>query len=399
MPVLNRRNHRLVTDYADDLRLFGTPWKRFGLLLMVVAFVGIPLLPPDLTFGFLPGTLDNGLQAFLDLNTLAYVGIFAIGAIGLNLLTGYTGQISLGHAIFMGCGAYFAGYVGANGLGLPFGLDIPVISDAWSMVLWLPGAAIVGFLIGAAIGPFALRLRGSYLVVVTLGLVFIGEHIFATWESVTGGNTGISTSSADASVGPIDFGSLDPFGRGHEGQGMFWLVWGLVAITALLVKNIVRSRPGRALQAVRDRDLAAEVIGIDITRYKIMSFAVSSAIAAVAGSLYAPLQGFVTPLDFGLLISIQFVAIIILGGLGTVYGSVVGAVLIGGLPRIVDQISRDQSLPGVSSGGSDGIISVSGLNLTIFGLAIAAVLLIEPRGVAALWERTKLYFRTWPFTT
>lgn len=385
--LLRRRNHRLVTDYADDLRLFGTPWKRFGLVLMILLYLFIPVQAQDLTFGFLPDIIGTAVRAFFDLNTLSYVGVFAIGAIGLNLLTGYTGQISLGHAVFLGAGAYTAAYVGNTW--------------DWPMYLWLPAATLVGFALGAIIGPFALRLRGSYLVVVTLGLVFVGDHIFRNWQSVTGGNTGVSTSGAELVLGPLDFRGLELFGHEFTGpQSLFWLIWFFVGLTALLVKNIARTRSGRALQAIRERDLAAEIIGVDLTRYKIMSFAVSSAFASLAGALYGALQLFVSPVDFALLVSIQFIAIIIIGGLGTVYGSVVGALLIGGLPRIIDEVSRSQDLPGVGgdAGGVEGLISVSSLNQIIFGLAIAAVLLIEPRGVAALWERTKLYFRTWPFT-
>lgn len=385
--LLRRRNHRLVTDYADDLRLFGTPWKRFGLVLAVLAYVLVPVHAERLSFSWLPDAVDVAIQAFFDANTLTYVGIFAIGALGLNLLTGYTGQISLGHAVFLGVGAYSAAYVGNTW--------------NWPMALWLPFATIMGFVIGAAIGPFALRLRGSYLVVVTLGLVFVGDHLFRNWNSVTGGNTGTSTSGAAPTLGPLDFNNLNLFGREFDtDQGLFWLIWFFVGLTALVVKNITRSRTGRALQAIRDRDLAAEVIGVDINRYKIMAFAVSSAIAALAGALYGPVQLFISPVDFSLLVSIQFIAIIILGGLGTVYGSVVGAVLIGGLPRIIDQVSRSQNLPGVGgdAGGAEGLLSVSSLNQILFGLAIATVLLIEPRGVAALWERVKLYLRTWPFT-
>ncbi|MDZ7674256.1 MAG: branched-chain amino acid ABC transporter permease [Acidimicrobiales bacterium] len=388
MAVLTRRrNHRMVVDYADDLRLFGTPWKRVGLVVLVGLYLFVPVLFADLTFSWLPDIAQTAVQAFFNLNTLAYVGVFAIGAIGLNLLTGYTGQISLGHAVFLGVGAYTAAYVGNT--------------YSWPMILWLPAATLAGFLVGAAIGPFALRLRGLYLVVVTLGLVFVGDHIFRNWESVTAGNTGVSTTAAEPVLGPLDFTGLELFG--HEfttEQSMFWLIWFFVALTALLVKNIVRTRPGRALQAIRERDLAAEIIGVDLSRYKIMAFAISSGIASLAGALYGALQLFVSPVDFALLVSIQFIAIIIIGGLGTVYGSIIGALLIGGLPRIIDELSRSQDLPGVGGdvGGVDGLISVSSLNQIIFGLAIAAVLLIESRGVAALWERSKLYFRTWPFT-
>jgi len=206
------------------------------------------------------------------LSVLIYVGITAVGALGLNLLTGYCGQISLGHAFFIGAGAYITGWLGGK-LGLP-------------LVLWLPLAAVTGGLLGAVVGPFALRLRGHYLAIVTLGLVFIGEHLWRNLKGLTGGNSGTSV-NAGISVGPVDFNRLVLAGEVYSrNQGFFWLVWALVAVVALLVKNLVRTRPGRALQAVRDRDQAAEVIGVRAGRYKIGAFVVSSAIASVAGALF-----------------------------------------------------------------------------------------------------------------
>lgn len=385
-------SHRMVTDYADDLRLFGTPWKKAGLVAMIALFILVPLKPDDLQATFLPATLDVALESFLDLKVLALAGVYAIGAIGLNLLSGYTGQISLGHGVFLGVGAYLATYLGTE-----YDLALQVL---------IPLAAVVGFAIGAIVGPFALRLRGSYLVVVTLGLVVIGTHIFKEWDSVTGGTNGRSASGVVPGIGPIDFENLSLFGhKFSEEQGMFWLIWGVAGITALLVKNIVRSRTGRAFQAVRDRDMAAEVIGVDPSRYKVLAFAISAALGGVAGALYAPLQDFVTPGGlsepggFGLTMSIQFVAIIILGGLGTIYGSVIGAIVIGALPEVVAAVTKESSIPGVASGGfAEGLVTVDQLNQILFGLAIAVVLLVEPRGIAALWERSKLYFRTWPFT-
>ncbi|MBC8364270.1 MAG: branched-chain amino acid ABC transporter permease [Actinobacteria bacterium] len=371
----------LKVRYQDDLRLFGSPTLRLGLVALVLAYLFIPVW-----WETFPVTrLIEGWG--LTMTTLNYVGIFAIGALGLNLLTGYTGQVSLGHSVFVGVGAYFAAYAGAT-------WDLPF----W---LWLPGATLLGFAVGVLIGPFALRLRGNYLVVVTLGLVFVGDHVFRNWRSVTGGNAGVSVSKAPLEVGPIDFRDLTLFGHGFEKeQGFFWLIWGFVAITALLVKNIVRTRPGRALQAVRDRDIAAEIIGIDLFRYKTMAFAISSAIAAMAGGLYGTLQAYVSPIDFGLGIAIQYIAIIILGGLGTVHGSIIGALFVGALPRVIDGLAKDFDIPAVGGdkGGSGGILSVSSLNQIIFGLLIAGFLLLEPRGIAGIWARVKAYFKAWPFS-
>ncbi|PRX47603.1 branched-chain amino acid transport system permease protein [Prauserella shujinwangii] len=360
--------HRnLVRGYADELRLFGTPLSRAGLVALVAVFL------------LLPTVLHDDFW----LSVLIYVGITAIGAIGLNLLTGYCGQISLGHAFFIGAGAYVAARVGGD-----TGLPLP---------LWLLAAALIGAVLGGLIGPFALRLRGHYLAIVTLGLIFIGEHLWRNLTPVTGGNSGTSV-RAEPAIGPLDFGDLTLFGESYSrNQGWFWLVWGLVALVALLAKNLVRTRPGRALQAVRDRDQAAEVIGVRAGRYKIGAFMLSSAIASAAGALFGSYQQFVSPDEWNLLLSIQYIAIVIVGGLGTVFGSVLGAIFVGALPAIIDRYS--EVIPGVrTSVGGEGFISVFALNQALFGVLIVLFLVLEPRGLAGIWLRTKAYFKAWPFS-
>jgi branched-chain amino acid transport system permease protein len=180
-------------------------------------------------------------------------------------------------------------------------------------------------------------------------------------------------------------------------QSWFWLVWGLVLLAALLARNIVRTRPGRAIQAIRDRDVAAEIIGVELGRYKVGAFALSSAFAAVGGALFGAYQQFVSPDEFSLFLSIQYIAIIIVGGVGTIFGSVLGALFLGGLPAVIEQYS--DSIPGVAAGASDdGFISVFTLNQAIFGLLIVLFLVFEPRGLAAMWLRLKAYFKAWPFS-
>jgi branched-chain amino acid transport system permease protein len=360
-------NIKLTRSYAQDLRLFRSHWSKAGLVALLAAYVLVPQL-----------LIDDFWLSILD-----YAGIAAIAAIGLNLLTGYTGQVSLGHAFFIGAGAYTAAEVGGD-LGLP----LPV---------WLASAAVVGAVIGALIGPFALRLRGNYLAIVTLALVFLGEHLFRNLDAVTGGNSGTGV-SAGASIAGLDFRDLNVGGEAFSpNQGFFWLIWGIVLVVALLAKNIVRTRPGRAMQAVRDRDVSAEIIGVEPGRYKVAAFALSSAIAAVAGALFGSYQQFVSPEEFGLSVSIEYIAIIIVGGLGTIFGAVLGAVFITALPRLVERYS--DSLPGVATGvGDDGVISVFALNQALFGLLIVLFLIFEPRGLAAACLRVKAYFKAWPFS-
>lgn len=360
--------HRNMTRrYEDELKLFRTPAAKIWLGVLIATWL------------LLPQVMDDDFW----LSILNYAGIAAIGAIGLNLLTGYTGQVSLGHAFFLGCGAYVAAQVGGE-------LDLP-------LPLWLLAAAVLGGAIGALVGPFALRLRGNYLAIVTLGLVFLGEHIFRNADGITGGNSGTSV-NAPINVGVFDI--ADPEIAGFiftTNQAWFWVIWALVALVALLAKNIVRTRPGRAIQAVRDRDVAADVIGVRLGTYKVGAFALSSALAAMAGALYGTYQQFVSPEEFGLFLSIQYIAIIIVGGVGTIFGSVLGALFLGGLPALIEKYS--ESIPFVRTSASDsGFMSVFSFNQAVFGLLIVLFLVFEPRGLAAIWLRVKAYFKAWPFS-
>jgi branched-chain amino acid transport system permease protein len=366
-----RTNPDMVVDYADDLKLFRSRLMKVAMLVLLVGYLMLPLQIDDFWLG-----------------VLNFAAIFAIGGIGLNLLTGYTGQVSLGQAFFVAIGAFTAAYLGGK-------LD-------WPMWLWLPTAALLGAAIGALVGPVALRLSGNYLAIVTLGLLFLGEHVFSNWRTVTGGGRGTRV-NAPLSIGPLNFADLELFGTHYSRQqGLFWLLWITVAITALIAKNVVRSRPGRAMQAIRDRDIAAEVVGVSLFRYKLGAFAISSAMAAVAGAFYgAAVQQFVSPSEFGgqlgLILSIQYIAVIIIGGLGTIYGAILGALVVGSLPRIIQEFSG--SLPFLISGpGDDGILSVASFNNMLFGLLIIIFLLAEPLGLAALWMRLKAYFKFWPFS-
>jgi branched-chain amino acid transport system permease protein len=365
-----RRNPDMITDYKQDLRLFRSRASQVGVLVLALLWLLLPLQLED---------------AWLTI--LNYVAVFAIGGIGLNLLTGYTGQVSLGHAFFMGIGAFTGAFLGTNG---------------WPFLVWLLVAAVLGAGIGALIGPVALRLHGNYLAIVTIGLLFLGEHILVTWHAFSGGPSG-SRARVPLTVGPLDFNELVLFGTEYErAQGRFWLMWFIVGVFALIAKNITRSRPGRAMQAIRDRDIAAEVVGISLVRYKLGAFAVSSAMASVAGALFATvILNHIRPAQFGgtagLVLSIQFVAVIIIGGMGTIYGSVLGAFVVGGLPQLIQKFST--SLPFLKeSPTSDGLITVASFNNALFGLLVIVFLLAEPLGLAGLWMRIKAYFKSWPFS-
>lgn len=367
MAFLNRSsaNPSMVRHYGDELHLFGSRATRVALTVML----GLALVAPLKMTTFQASVLD-------------YAGIAAIGAIGLNLLTGFTGQVSLGHAFFIGSGAYVAGYFGGQ--------------QDWPFLVVLIVAAGVGALIGGLIGPCALRLRGNYLAVITLGLVFLGQHVFENWTSTTGGLNGTPVEVPPV-VGPVNFAHLSVFGHSFtREQGYFYVIWMLVALTALLAKNLTRSRAGRAMQAVRDRDVAAEAIGIRLAHTKVLAFVVSSSLAAMAGALFGSYQQYVSPSDFGLFVSLQYIAMVVVGGVGTTFGAILGALFITAVPRIIEEFS--DKIPGVASSPGAKGITVFSLNQAIFGVLIIAFLVLEPRGLAASWLRIKAYFRSWPFS-
>jgi branched-chain amino acid transport system permease protein len=315
--------------------------------LAVVAYVVLPL------------RVDDYWLAVLNL-----AGIAAVGAVGLNLVTGYAGQLSLGHAAFLGTGAYAAAALGATDGRFGFGLPLPV---------WLAGAAAAGAAAGLVAGLFAVRVRGHTLAIVTLALVFVGQHVFQTWTSVTGGNAGRADLPSAASALP-----------GSPEQAWFWAVWAAVAAATLLTANVVRSRAGRAMVAVRDREGAAAMLGIDVNRTKVVAFVASSAMAAVAGALYGSYKHYVGPEDWGLLVSIQYLAMVLIGGAGTIAGPVLGALAVTALPRLVEQVSG--VLPFVATGTGRGL-TVAQLDQLLFGVVIVAFVLAEPRGLAHLGAR------------
>jgi branched-chain amino acid transport system permease protein len=341
-------------------RLLSTTWHRLAVAGLCSLVLVVPL-----------GLLSDVFW----LSVLNFAGIAAVGAIGLNVLTGYAGQVSLGHAFFLAVGAYTAILLG----------------DQWGLPLlvWLPGCAAVGGLLGAAVAPFALRLRGPYLAIVSLGLVFAGTYGFQMWRSLTGGPGG-TAAELPLSLAGLDFADLRLGStRFSREQGLFVLIWAVVALSVLVVRNITRSRVGRAMEAVRDHDLAAELVGVETFRTKTAAFVVSSALGAIAGGLYVAQIRYVQPETFDLLMSVQYVNIIIVGGIGTTAGPVLGALFMGGLPQIIQRYS-DQ-IPVVQQGvEAEGFgLTVSAFNLVLYGALIVAFLMGEPRGIDHLVRRAR----------
>lgn len=323
------------------------------------------------------------LPLFIDefwLRTGFAVSAAIIGAVGLNLLVGTTGQLSLAHAFFLAVGAvtyvYVAGEPGGtatkvSGLGLP-----PLLA----MVLGVLMAGLCGLLFS----PIAARLRGIYLGVASLGLVFIGQHLLNTWTSVTGGFNGRTT--PEFSILGFQFASdrpelvvLDvPYGAAER---LWYLGLVLVALAMWFASNLLRSRPGRALQTLRDSEVAAAVMGVNVQGYKARIFLVSSMYGGLSGVLYALSIGAVAPESFSLVLSVQFLAMIVLGGLGSVWGAAVGAAFVSALPLLFQQYA--DVLPFIAEPGSPGIVA-SQAAAFLYGIAIVLVVLFEPEGLAGL---------------
>lgn len=355
--------------YSQELALFNTRPKLIGVVaILVVAaltpfFLGDPILV-----------------------TLAIAFAFAIGALGLNVVTGLAGQVSLGHAFFIGVGAYTSAVISGDPEGRTLGLGITNIA------VWLPAAGIVAALFGVIVAPLATRLRGLYLAIVTLGLVLIGEHVFREWRSVTGG-AGVGREAASPELFGFAFDDDSAFLTGE--QQMYLLLLVLLCVFALAARNLARSRIGRAFAAVRDRDMAAEMMGINLPRTKQLAFAISSFYAGCAGALLYSIIGFFEPSSFNLLLSVQFIAMVLIGGAGTVSGTIMGALFIGLLPTLTRALPA--YLPFISTQVTQ-TPNVFQLESILYGLLIVGFLLFEPRGLYGIWIRVRNYWKGWPFS-
>ena len=338
------------TRYESDMGLRRTPVERVRLGLLVLFVAVFPFFAS-------PYWLDLANQA----------AIATVGAIGLNILVGYTGQISLGQGAFMAVGAYAAGLFTLN-LGLPWGVGIAL-------------ACTVSALVGIVIGLPSLRLKGLYLAIATLAAQEIVEWAMTHWTALTGGTDALVLPA------PTLFGI-----RLNTGFNFYWFGAILAGATALFAANLFRSRVGRAFVAVRDQDVAASVIGVDVFRTKLLAFATSSFIAGLAGAMIAYYRTIVTWERFTVETSIAYLAMIIVGGLGSIRGAFFGAVLITLLPALVSNagMAIQDSAPGVTR-------LLPYLQQAIFGVVIVLFLIFEPKGLSKLWRNVKDYFDVWPF--
>jgi branched-chain amino acid transport system permease protein len=318
-----------------------------------------------------------GGESWLSILNIAMIA--AIATLGLNVLSGYAGQVSLGISFFMAVGAYTAALLGGGppqfpgdptGFGLPF-------------LIWLPAAGIVAALVGAVVGPTALRLKGFYLGIVTIALVFIGQYLFNNLRAITGGPQGRSVPAP--TFGSFSFATPDPiFGLQVTTNQMYFLLDVVVlALVMLFVANVARSRAGRAWQAVRDNEVAASIMGVNLLTAKMGAFVLSSFLAGIAGALWASYPGYTEPSQWNLILSIEFVAALLIGGVGSVWGSILGAAFVFAVPTALETFSL---LPQSASSGG---ISSGDLSAILYGLLIIVFLLFEPAGFIGLIRRAQ----------
>lgn len=295
------------------------------------------------------------------------VAINVASATGLNILTGYTGLVSLGQAAFMAVGAYTVGWMQLN-LGTPFLLNLV----AGGLV-----AATVGILVGIP----SLRVKGLYLAIATIAASFILHFIFVNWQGVTNGNSGLTLTPASFFGTPLT-----------EYQQLYFVFVPITALMVLGAANLFRTRVGRAFIAIRDRDISAEVLGISLLRYKLTSFAISSFYAGVAGGMWAYFFRVVTPESFPFVYSIFFLAAIIVGGMGTILGGILGAVFMTLVPELL-RFGIDWLTPVLPNAAA----MLSPVRTVVFGLLIVGFLIFEPKGLAETVQRSRRYFHLWPF--
>ncbi|MFQ5577677.1 MAG: branched-chain amino acid ABC transporter permease [Anaerolineae bacterium] len=359
------------TSYKQDMSVFRRPWQMVAIIGFLAFMVILPYLP------FVPTT-------FID--ALAVIGIFIVAAQGLGILVGYAGQISLGQAAFMMVGGYISGFLTtapcAGELGKGCGLGLPFI-------IALPLAALTAGVVGIVFGLPSLRVKGFYLAMATLAAQFIIPWAFRNSDAFGmpffGGADGL------LNVPPPDLFKLVSF---NSTTGKYLVVLVVVVITTYAMKNLARTRVGRAFVAIRDNDLAAELLGVNVFFYKLQAFFLSALYAGIAGSLWAHKLGVMNPEALDLVKSVEFLAMAIVGGLGSALGPIFGAFFFQGFNTFIKQVITPQMqnlFPDI--GGR-----IVGLNPLVFGLALALFLIFEPHGLAHRWEIIKASWRLRPFS-
>ncbi len=335
----------LKTSFDQDLRVFGHRGVALWYVALAVAAIAAPLV-----LGTYPVSL------------LGFVCVYAMAGLGMMLLAGYAGQVSLGHAAFLAAGAYAEAILAAHG---------------WPFPASFLAAGAVAALLGVVIGLPALRMSGIYLAVATLAFAFIVEEVLARWESVTRGNNGFPV--PPLSVGPV---TIDAEWK------LYYLALGLLAVALLGARNLLRSKTGRALMALRDSEIAAQSMGVAIARTKLVAFALSAALTGFAGALYAHKIQFLSPDQFTIVASVELLVLVLVGGLGSLHGAVLGAAFIVALPQAIVLV---KGLTGLSAA------SQAGLDAGVYGIVLIVFMLYEPHGLYGRWVKVRAYLELFPF--
>jgi branched-chain amino acid transport system permease protein len=345
------------SDYYEDVQLLRPGAERFWFIALLGGLAVLPFL--------LPGYL---------IYTASFIAVNVIAVLGLNIVTGYTGQISLGQGGFLAIGAY-ATVLFMSHLALPFPLALLLAAFL---------AAAVGFLLGFP----ALRLEGPYLAVVTLGFGLSVTQVIARGE-LFGGRMGLHMPAPSFGPWPI-----------AGDRALYFLVVSATVIATIAARNIMRTRVGRALQAIRDSDIAAEALGVNVTWYRTLSFAMAAFYGGLAGGLLAAVLGYVNPEQFTFLLSVVLLAGATVGGLGSVLGSVLGGALVAILGLYSHAIAEAPLIGQFVHLLSTHLLSTAGAanaSWVLSGAVLIAIVLFEPHGLNGIWQRTRRYWQSWPF--
>ena len=337
--------------FASEEQLWRSPTARTWMLVFTLALFTMPVWGTDYM-----------------LAVACIIGIHVIATLGLNITTGNAGLISLAHAAFLGVGCYTVAWLGKQGV--PF----------W---LTLPAAAALTAALGVLVGLPSLRVKGIYLAIATIAAHFLLTFVFREWEPVTGGVPGTSIPRANL------------FGFEFKGdRRLFYLIFVVAFLLAVAARNLARTHIGRAFVAVRDRDFSAEILGVNLMRTKLLAFALGASYAGIAGGLLGYFYGQITPDYFLLTLAVFYLAAVIVGGLGSVLGSVLGALFMTFVPETIRLVAQASSnmFPGVA-----GLLLP--MQQVVFGILIIGFLIFEPHGLAAIWSRIRRTFHLWPFRT
>ncbi len=345
-------------DYYEDIQLLDSKVLWVWFLMLIGGLLALP---------FLASNYYIYMANYMAINVLVTVG--------LNILVGYTGQISLGHAGFFAIGA-FATVLFMGKLSFPF-------------LVALIAGGVLSALFGFILGLPALRLEGPYLAIATLGFGMAITQLIGRWE-LFGGRMGIQAP-------PLKL--LGLFSVSND-RGLYFVIVPIVFLLTMAARNLMKTKVGRAFIAIRDSDIAAETMGVNLVYYKTLAFAVSAFYTGIAGGLMAFMLGFINPSTFNFILSIYFLAFVIVGGLGTIFGSIMGGIVMTWLILMLDKIQDLPYLGEALMTVSERWMSVTGIHNVasiFFGLIIVLIVVFEPLGLYGFWIRTKIYWKTWPF--